>query len=177
MQPLTVPAWSRDVELDSTHIAHLRHILPKDATALQRAFAQLPAADVHEALYEMLRAIPAATAARIAANDLQRAITIIATEPNREVIVGFARLVPVEHTAGQTGDLLILVARPWRGKGLERALLRELAIEAEGVGYRRIQTSMLADDGYHAGVYRDLGWQIGVDRDDPTLRLATQELT
>ncbi|MDB5364199.1 MAG: family acetyltransferase [Rhodospirillales bacterium] len=176
MQPLTVPAWSRDVELDSNHVVQLRRIRPQDASALQRAFAALPAEDVHEALYEMLRALPAATAAQLAANDRARAVTVIATEPARDVIIGFARTVPIDHTSGEAGDVLLLVAHPWRSIGLEAALLRELAIEADAIGYCRLQASMLAQDGYHAEIYRQLGWQIHADPDDPRLRIAAREI-
>lgn len=173
MPALTIPAWSRDVELDANHTARLRLVQPQDAAGLRRAFEALPPGDVHEALYEMLRELPAATAARLAENDVPRAITVVATEPQGTAIIGFVRLVPLEHSKGEAGDTLILVAHPWRGVGLERALLRELVLEAEGVGYRRIQATMLPDDGYHAGLYRDLGWSVGVDCEDPTLRLAT----
>lgn len=175
MHAIKVQNWSRDVELDKAHVAQLRLVQPQDAAPLRRAFAQLPTDDVHEALYEIMRELPPAVAARLASNDVPRAITIVATEPGKETIVGFARLAPIEHSKGEAGDLLVLVAHPWRGTGLERALLRELVIEAEGVGYRRIQSTMLAEDGYHADLYRQLGWTIGIDRDDPLLRLATFE--
>lgn len=79
-------------------------------------------------------------------------------------IVGGARLVGTAQRS--TCEFALTVVDAWQGRGIGRALLREMLDRAPALGYTRIEGYVLAANSAMVAVARHLGMQVRAHRGD-----------
>lgn len=117
----------------------IRAIRPEDTELEQRLFARLSEKSRYQRFMQYLPALPANLLARFTQLDYGRELALVAILDGEFIAVG--RYAP--NSDGDTAEFALAVADDWQGKGLGRALLTQLKVEARKAGYRALYGTIL----------------------------------
>ncbi len=117
----------------------VRAIRPEDSELEQRLFSRLSEKSRYQRFMQYLPALPANLLARFTQLDYGRELALVAILNGEFIAVG--RYAP--NSDGDTAEFALAVADDWQGKGLGRALLAQLKVEARKAGYRALYGTIL----------------------------------
>lgn len=117
----------------------IRAIRPEDTELEQRLFSRLSEKSRYQRFMQYLPALPANLLARFTQLDYGRELALVAILDGEFIAVG--RYAP--NSDGDTAEFALAVADEWQGKGLGRALLTQLKVEARKAGYRALYGTIL----------------------------------
>jgi L-amino acid N-acyltransferase YncA len=129
-----------------------RPLGPDDSQALHEFFADVPAQD--RTFFKADVADP--TVAQAWVSD-QRSIRRLAVEDNGSV-VAFAALTPGVERMSHVADLVLVVRARSRGRGLGRALAREMLLEAVRNDVKKVTVDIAAESAGAIGMFQGLGF-------------------
>ena len=140
----------------------VRPIRPEDGERLRDFYAQVSPADMRLRFFSVRREVPMSELARYSQIDYDREMTFIAlapqagTAPERIVAEVRAACDPDNRQA----EFAILVAEPWRGRGLGRALLEKMAAYLRARGTGELVGQCQADNPAMASLARRMGFHV-----------------
>jgi len=162
-------ALVRTVSLPDGRAVTIRPIRPGDA-AVERDFVKgLSAQSRYQRFMYTLRDLSPEMLSRLTQIDYDREMALIAVQdtPQGERQVGVARYVMLPD--GQSCEFAIVVADDWQGKGLAYQLMQHLIEVARDHGLRVMDGFRLLKNARMQDLARSLGFQSGIDPDDPNL--------
>ncbi len=140
----------------------VRPIRPEDGERLRDFYAQVSPADMRLRFFSVRREVPMSELARYSQIDYDREMTFIALVPQ----VGDApeRIVAEVRAAcdpdNRQAEFAILVAEPWRGRGLGRALLEKMTAYLRARGTGELVGQCQSDNPAMVSLARRLGFLI-----------------
>jgi len=155
MNDMTPRAYPRTVNCDGVAVT-IGSMTPADAAALNGFVNTLPA---HDLLF-LTRDIthPKVIAAWMEAITESRVVSLVARENG--VFVGCTAIVLHELSWWRhVGELRVLVAPSWRGRGLGRALIQESFARALELGLEKLCVQMTLDQQAAIAVFESLGFR------------------
>jgi len=164
------------LRLPSGAVLKLRPIRPEDAD-LERAFvASMSEQSRYRRFMQHLPALTPQMLARFTQVDYDRELALIALDgaPPAEAIAAVARY--VANPDHESAEFAIAVADAWHGRGLGRAMMRELIACAKKRGFRRLVGIVLASNEPMLALCRKLGFVAQRDPEDPDQIIVTLEL-
>ncbi len=117
----------------------VRPIRPEDAGLEQRFFDGLSERSRFQRFMQYLPRLSPRMLARFTQLDYDRELALVALLHGEFIAVG--RYAPNQD--GETAEFALTVADAWQGKGLGRALLERLKVEAKKAGYRALYGNIL----------------------------------
>jgi acetyltransferase len=152
---------------DGTHL-YLRPLREADLAHAQEFFDKLSEDSKYMRFMALTPDLTDETLARmVAALREARAAVIVAVieHDGHEELLGGGRIVPTARRA--TCEFAVTVVDAWQGRGLGTLLLRELIKVARGLGYRRIEGSVLTINSRMLAVAQRLRLKFAVSPGDP----------
>jgi acyl-CoA synthetase (NDP forming)/RimJ/RimL family protein N-acetyltransferase len=156
--------------------ATIRPIRPEDEPLMVRFHQDLSDRTVYQRYLQALNLderIAHERLVRICFNDYTRDLALVAEVPARDiagpggtVIAGVARLARI---GPEEAELAIVVADPYQGQGLGKALMERLVSAGESEGLRRIVAETAPDNGAMQHLFRQLGFRLKRELDDPVV--------
>lgn len=137
-------------------VVELSRLAPEDAAELQAFAAALPAHDLLFLKRDITQ--PKVVAAWVDAIREGRLHSLAARSGG--VMVGCtAIVVDALSWSRHVGELRVLVAPAWRGKGLGRVLIQECFAQALDLGLEKLVAQMTADQSAAIAVFEELGFR------------------
>ncbi|MEY4713258.1 MAG: hypothetical protein RIS88_2708, partial [Pseudomonadota bacterium] len=140
----------------------VRPIRPEDGERLRDFYAQVSPADMRLRFFSARREVPMSELARYSQIDYDREMTFIALAPQAGDVP--ERIVAEVRAAcdpdNRRAEFAILVAAPWRGRGLGRALLEKMAVHLRARGTGEMVGQCQADNLAMAQLARGLGLRV-----------------
>ncbi|MEY2619572.1 MAG: hypothetical protein RL522_2574 [Pseudomonadota bacterium] len=143
----------------------VRPIQPEDGERLREFYAQVSPADMRLRFFSAQREVPKSELARFSQIDYDREMTFIALAPQ----VGDApeRIIAEVRAAcdpdNRQAEFAILVAQPWRGRGLGQALLEKMAACLRARGTLEMVGQCQSDNPAMVRLARGLGFRVTTD--------------
>jgi acetyltransferase len=157
----------------------VRPVLPQDDEAEQAFVMALSAASRYRRFHVGVRALPAATLARLTQIDHRSHVALVAQplgefgDDDEAAIVADARYV---LTGPDSAEFAVAVADDWQRQGVGRSMLCLLARHAARHGITRLTGDVLLDNAPMLAMMRGIGSRLVLRDDEPGLVLATMEL-
>ena len=153
-------------------VYRLRPIVPADAPALQRAFAQMDSDDRYTRLFAPTRELTDEMALRFCtlAPEGEMCLVLQHDEHPGEILGG-CRLMGDRH--GRAAEFSVSLRSDMKGRGLGRGLMEAVLAEAPARGFTSVWGSILVENGPMLALCRKLGFALGRDPDDPAVVKAT----
>ena len=92
----------------------------------------------------------------------------------REVLIGVARY--VLEAEGRACEFALVIADAWQGRGIGRRMMEKLITVARGRGLKEIYGDVLSTNRSMLDFCRKLGFKLGRNPDDATVRRVTLQL-
>lgn len=149
--------------------AILRPVLPQDAEAVRAFFATLSPASRLRRFHGVINRLPDGALEAMTSIDYQRHLALVAEARTDDAAVGPTWLVAdARYVVDDEGsaEFALAVADDWQGRGLGRALLERLARHARARGLRRLDGTVLADNGPMLALLARLGASLRADPGD-----------
>ncbi|MDX1605514.1 MAG: bifunctional acetate--CoA ligase family protein/GNAT family N-acetyltransferase [Candidatus Competibacterales bacterium] len=178
---LAIHPYPRELEqtltLDDGRTLMLRPIMPEDAPPLRAMVQRAPAEDLRLRFFQPIRELSHAMAARLTQLDYDREMAFAVTDPGppgEAEIWGVVRLTADSDL--EKAEYAILLDRAMIGRGLGRWLLQHLIDYARSRGIGELYGEVLRENRPMLKLNQALGFTIGTEPDDPSLRLVTLRL-
>ena len=107
--------------------------------------------------------------------DREMALVALAGDGGHERQIGVARY--AIDPDGASCEFAIVVADDWQGRGVGWRLMQALIDAAREKGLRRMQGLVLHENTKMLALMKSLGFEIRIDPEDPSLKLAVKQLT
>ena len=138
---------------------------------LQPRFKSVSAEDMRRRFFTAVKDLDHVFIARLTQIDYARACAIVAIDEADGEMAGGVR---VMHDPDQAaGEYAILVRSDFKGRGLGWALMRAAIDYARAAGLKTIHGQVLAENRAMLDMCAGLGFTIGDDMDDVTLKVVT----
>ncbi len=165
VERLAIVPYPRELEqpfvLPDGTCCRLRPIRPEDELPLRAAFARLSPESRYLRMFDQLRELPHALAARATQIDYDRemAFVISADQPAGEAaLYGGVRL--ISDANHEVGEFAITVVDSFAGRGIGRRLMEVIIDYARGIGIRTITGLVLAENHAMLALCRALGFRL-----------------
>jgi len=148
----------------------LRPLRTSDLALAEQYFARLSEQTRYYRFMVQTPVLTAETLNRlVAALEDERAAVIVASiaHDNEDEVVGGARIVPTSHQG--SCEFALSVVDDWHGRGVGRALLREIVRCAGRLGYHRIEGTVLTMNTKMLKVAQQLKFHCHADPHDPSV--------
>ncbi len=145
----------------------LRPIRPEDEPALHAAFATLTAEEIRMRFFVAMQALPHPLAARFTQIDYDREMALVLTPPGPTVdIWGVVRI----HADPDLtrAEFAILVRQEFAHRGLGTLLMQRIIAYAKRRGIGELYGLVLRENRKMLQLSRELGFNVEIDRDDPS---------
>jgi acetyltransferase len=129
-----------DLVLRGGEHLRLRPMRPEDAELERRFVESLSERARYQRFMQQMSGLTPAMLARFTQLDYDRELALVAVHAQAFIAVG--RYAP--NPDGETAEFALVVADPWQGKGLGRALLERLCRTAREAGYRALYGHILS---------------------------------
>jgi acetyltransferase len=141
----------------------IRPIKPEDAPLLEDLFAQLSPTSIYHRFFAPLKTLPRDMLVRFTQIDYDREIALVAIDrqDGREQMRGVGRI--IGGPDGRRGELAVLVADAWQGKGVGAELLVRALRIMQARGMERVWGSALGENRQMAALARKLGFSVRRD--------------
>jgi len=154
----------------------IRSIRSDDAAAIQTAFVQLSREARYSRFMAPLNNLPPAMLKRAvqpaAAREL--ALVAVAGDGADEIVVGGARY--VRGSDDHTCEFAVTVGDDWRAAGLGSRMLKELILDAQARGFKRMEGYVLAANAPMLRLARRLGFEAAASDEGPSVKLVHLDL-
>ncbi len=159
-----------DITLRNGKAVHVRAIVPSDEEELLQAFDRLGAHSRYMRFMHSVREVNVARLRTTLDSMPEKGLTIAATVPAEDGIdiVGAATFMV---GTGDDCEFATTVAEEWAGLGLGRALMTLLIEAARRRGLREMVGYVLAENQPMLGLAKRLGFEVGRDPDDFSVRI------
>jgi ribosomal protein S18 acetylase RimI-like enzyme len=134
--------------------AELRELRPEDADGLRGFFTDVPSED-RTFFKEDISDATRAAGRWIAERGSVRRVAF----DGDGAVVAFATLSPGVERTSHVADLRLVVAPQARGRGLGRALARQMLLEAVEHGFRKVTIDIASENAGAIRMFRELGFQ------------------
>ncbi|HEU0278113.1 MAG TPA: bifunctional acetate--CoA ligase family protein/GNAT family N-acetyltransferase [Rhodanobacteraceae bacterium] len=151
----------RPFELPDSTRALLRPIRPEDELPLRRAFERLSPESRYLRMFDVLRELPHALAARATQIDYDREMAFVISEDKpagEAVLYGGVRL--ISDANRERGEFAITVIDDLAGHGIGRRLMHVILDYARGIGVRVVTGAVLANNRPMLALCRELGFHL-----------------
>ncbi|MDY6854083.1 MAG: bifunctional acetate--CoA ligase family protein/GNAT family N-acetyltransferase [Thermodesulfobacteriota bacterium] len=144
----------------------IRPIKPEDAPLLQDLFHALSPKTVYYRFFSPLKSLSPKMLARFTQIDYDREIALVAFDAteSEEKMLGVARL--ISDSEGKKGDLSIVIADPWQGKGIGAILMESLLNIAKERKIEFLYGLVMAENRQMLGLAKKLGFVTTRSKDD-----------
>lgn len=148
--------YPRTVACDGAQV-EIAHLSAADARGVDAFVAKLPAHDLLFLRRDLRHAkVRAAWMEALADGSM----TSLVARSDDDVVVGCAAVaVDRQSWSAHVGELRVLVAQGWRGRGLGRALIQECFAVALGLGLKKLCAQMTVDQRAAIAVFEELGFR------------------
>ena len=161
--------WERPQTLTDGSIILTRPVRPTDEAMFNEFLKKITPEDLRLRFFSPIRHFTHAFIARLTQLDYARAMALVAIDNARAEMLGVVRL----HADAdyQTGEFGILLRSDLKGRGLGWMLMNLIIEYAREEGLKEITGQVLNENSTMIQMCRELGFQIGVDPDDPHITL------
>jgi acyl-CoA synthetase (NDP forming)/RimJ/RimL family protein N-acetyltransferase len=174
--PPLLAALERDVVLATGRAVRVRSVRPGDVVGLRAFYDRLSDKSSYFRWFGARAAIPDDEIARIATQDVQRHIALVAESD--DAIIGIAEY--FGQPGGEEAELGLAVADEHQHEGVATILLEDLAVIARAAGLRRLAAVVLPANTAMTSVFRTVGLVHRAWFDDGVIRveldLTTEDL-
>jgi acetyltransferase len=153
----------------------IRPIRPEDEILYDDFFSAVTDEDLRLRFFAAIRARDHALIARLTQLDYARAMALAAIEPTTGALLGVVRL--HLNADRDEGEYAILLRSKQKGRGLGWELMQLIIQYAQGQGVKRISGQVLSENTTMLAMCRQLGFALAADPDDPSVTVATLDLT
>ena len=143
----------------------VRPIRPEDAEAHAALFRRLTPEDIRYRFFNMVRELAPEQVARMTQVDYEREMAFVAVDEASGQTVGVCRLVREPGT--EEGEFAVLTDPAWKGRGLARHLMRQIAEWAGSRGMKAIIGQVLAENAPMLAFMRRIGAVVRRLPDEP----------
>lgn len=159
----------QSVSLPDGRVVTIRPIRPADAAIEQDFVKDLSIQSRYQRFMFALRELSPEMLSRLTQIDYEHDMALIAVQdtPQGERQVGVARYAMLPD--GQSCEFAVVVADDWQGKGLAHQLMQRLIEAARDRGLRVMGGIRLLKNARMQDLACSLGFQSGIDPDDPGL--------
>jgi acetyltransferase len=162
--------WERHLALADGRAVFVRPVRPEDEPLYGPFFAGVTAQDLRMRFFAPVKEFTHPFIARLTQIDYARAMAFVAIEESSGALLGVVRM--HANANYDTGEFAILVRSDLKGHGLGWVLMQLIIEYARTEGLRTIEGQVLRENATMLAMCRELGFQIGVDSDDPGLAIA-----
>ena len=166
--------WERSITLQDGETVQLRPIKPEDERLYDGFLAKVTPDDLRLRLFAPQRQLSHKFLARMTQIDYAREIAFVAIRETTGELLGVSR-----YSADpdyEKGEYAVLARSDLKGKGLGWLLMKQLIMHGQASGLSELYGSVLAENSTMLGMCRKLGFAVGVDPDDPSIRHVTLKL-
>lgn len=169
------PRWQeKRFELKDDAKIFFRPARPEDEDLYRRFFKGVSAEDMRRRFFTAVKDLDHVFIARLTQIDYARACAIVAIDEADGEMAGGVR---VMHDPDETaGEYAILVRSDFKGRGLGWALMRAAIDYARAAGLKTIHGHVLAENRAMLDMCAGLGFAIGDEKDDVTLKIVTLDV-
>jgi acetyltransferase len=170
-------AERRDARLRDGRQVHIRPLVPADEDELLQAFHRLGAEARYMRFMVAVRTPNVERLRQVLASFPEKGLAIAATVPAADGIdiVGAASCMRLPDD--RSCEFAITIVADWGGAGLGRVLMESIIGAARACGMRQMRGYILAQNAPMLRLAQRLGFATRRDPDDPSVRIATLELT
>jgi acetyltransferase len=166
--------WERRLAIaDGTQI-FVRPLRPEDETLLRIFLEKVTPEDLRLRFFAPIKDFSHPFLARLTQLDYARAIAFAALDDASGELLGIVRLHADSNY--QKGEFAVLVRSDLKGRGLGWQLMELMMRYAQSEGLKCIEGQILRENSTMIQMCRELGFEIGHDPDDESIRLATLQL-
>jgi len=169
--PAAPPAWRQRLghhhQLPDGTRLYLRSMMAADLRGADAYFGRLSERSRYLRFMSATRSLPADALRTLARQSRDRRCAVVVAfvrHAGTTEIVGGARLVGTARRS--TCEFALTVVDAWQGRGIGRALLREMVRRAPALGYTRIEGFVLAGNSAMLSIAHHLGLRVCVHRGD-----------
>jgi acetyltransferase len=151
-------------------VVTIRAIGPADADIEQQFVRGLSDESRFHRFFDIIKELSPAQLIRFTRIDFNREMALIAVHcaAGRETEIAVARY--VTNKDGRSCEFAVVVADDWRRHGLATKLMQKLIECARAAGLEIMEGEVQADNHAMLELVKGLGFKVGANPDDPTLR-------
>jgi acetyltransferase len=165
--------WEETIHIEGIGEASIRPIRPEDARLYDAFLARVTGADMRLRFFSSLKRLPSKMLARFTQIDYAREIAFVMVSSAGELLGVSRFMADPDYTRAEFG---VLVRSDLKGRGIGSALMRRLVSYARSERLSEIYGSVLAQNTTMLQVASDLGFTVGVEAEDPSVRTVTLRL-
>ncbi|MEW5962397.1 MAG: GNAT family N-acetyltransferase [Pseudomonadota bacterium] len=166
--------WDETIRIEGVGEVSIRPIRPEDARLYDAFLARVTSSDMRLRFFSALKRLPSKLLARLTQIDYAREIAFVAVSAAGELLGVSRFMADPDYTRAEFG---VLVRSDLKGRGLGSALMRRLVAYARAEQLRELYGSVLAENTTMLQVARELGFEVGSDPEEPSIRAVTLQLT
>ncbi len=166
--------WEQQLALADGTQVFVRPLRPEDEALLRRFLEKVTPEDLRLRFFAPIKDFSHPFLARLTQLDYARAIAFAALDDASGELLGIVRLHADSNY--QNGEFAILVRSDFKSRGLGWRLMELIMRYARSEGLKYIEGQVLQENSTMIQMCRELGFEVGNDPDDPSIRLATLRL-